>query len=209
PLNDTVVRLPLRPSVGDFYEGGVSKALFGAVRLDANYFVRSMTNFADDNLLLNTGVSFPVAFRHDEIRGTEVKLNVPHWKAMSGFVSYAHTRGVGDLPITGGLLLGEDATTSLTSTDQFPVSQDQRHTVRGRVSYQFAPTAWGAIAASYGSGLPFEFTGDRAQAVAQYGERIVERVDLEAGRVRPSLSLDASVGVILVKAAKHSVRVQA
>lgn len=40
-------------------------------------------------------------------------------------------------------------------------------------------------------------------------ERIVERVELEAGRVRPSLSLDASVGVILVKAAKHSVRVQA
>src|SRR5438067_691712 len=51
----------------------------------------------------------------------------------------------------------------------------------------------GVIAASYGSGLPFEFTGDRAQAVAQYGERIVERVDLEAGRVGPSLSLDASV----------------
>ena len=208
-LNDKVVRLPVRPSVGDFYEAGFSKALFGAIRLDATYFVRAMTNFADDDLLLNTGVSFPIAFRRAEVRGTEVKLDMPHWKAVSGSVSYAHTRGVGDLPITGGLLLGDDATTLLTSTNQFPVSQDQRHTLRGRVSYQFAPTAWAALAASYGSGLPFEFTGDRAQAIAQYGERIVDRVDLETGRVRPSMSLDASFGVVVVKTSKHSVRLQA
>lgn len=208
-LNDDVVRLPVRPSVGNFYEAGLSKALFGTVRLDASYFLRAMTNFADDDLLLNTGVSFPIAFRRAEIRGTEVKLDVPHWKAVSGFVSYAHMLGVGDPPITGGLLLGDDAMTLLTSTHQFPVSQDQRHTVRGRMSYQFTPLAWVALAASYGSGLPFEFTGDRAQAIAQYGERIVDRVDFETGRVRPSLSLDASVGLVVVKTSKHSVRLQA
>jgi outer membrane cobalamin receptor len=208
-LSDNVVRLPLRPSLGNFYEAGFSKALLGAIRLDASYFVRTMTNFADDDLLLNTGVSFPIAFHRADVRGTELKLDMPHWKAVSGFVSYAHMRGVGDLPITGGLLLGDDATTLLTSTNRFPVSQDQRHTVRGRLSYQFAPTAWAALAASYGSGLPFEFTGDRAQAIAQYGERIVDRVDFESGRVRPSLSLDASVGVVVVKTSKHSVRLQA
>ncbi len=208
-LSDTVVRLPLRPSVGDFVEAGFSKALFGAIRLDGSYFVRAMTNFADDDLLLNTGVSFPIAFNRAEVRGTELKLDMPHWKAVSGFVSYARTRGVGDLPITGGLLLGDDATTLLTSTNQFPVSQDQRHTVRGRVSYQFAPTVWAALAASYGSGLPFEFTGDRAQAIAQYGERIVDRVDFETGRVGRSLSLDASAGFAIVKTPKRSVRLQA
>jgi outer membrane cobalamin receptor len=208
-VNDKVVRLPLRPSSGDFYEAGFSKALFGALRLDASYFVRRMTNFADDNLLLNTGVSFPIAFRRADVRGTEVKLDLPHWKALSGSVSYANTRGIGDLPITGGLLLGDDATTLLTSTDQFPVSQDQRHTVRGRMSYQFARPTWIALAGSYGSGLPFEFNGDRAQAIAQYGDRIVDRVDFDTGRVRPSLSLDASVGVVLAKTPTRSLRVQA
>jgi outer membrane receptor for Fe3+-dicitrate len=208
-INDKVVRLPLRPSSGDFYEAGFSKALFGAVRLDASYFVRRMTNFADDNLLLNTGVSFPIAFRRAEVMGTEVKLDLPHWKALSGSLSYAHMRGVGELPITGGLLLGDDATTLLTSTDQFPVSQDQRHTVRGRASYQFGPRTWAALAGSYGSGLPFEFAGDRAGALAQYGEAIVNRVDFETGRVRPSLSWDASVGVVLAKTPTRSLRVQA
>jgi hypothetical protein len=208
-LNENVVRLPVRPSLGNFYEAGVSKALLGTIRLDASYFDRTMSNFADDDLLLNTGVSFPIAFRRAEVRGTEVKLDVPHWKAVSGSVSYAFMRGVGELPITGGLLLGNEATTLLTSTDRFPITQDQRHTVRGRTSYQLTPSAWVALAASYGSGLPVAFTGDRAQAVAQYGQRIVDGVDFGTGRVRPSLSFDASAGLVVVKTPKRSVRVQA
>lgn len=207
-LNDSVIRLPVRPSLGNFYEASVSKALFGTVRLDASYFDRTMSNFADDDLLLNTGVSFPIAFRRADIRGTEIKLDVPHWRALSAFVSYTHMRGLADLPITGGLFLGDEATTLLPSTDRFPVSQDQRHTVRGRVSYQLAPSAWVALAASYGSGLPFEFSGDRAQALAEFGQRIVDRVDFETGRVRPSLSLDASVGLVVVKTRTYSLRLQ-
>ena len=90
-----MVRLPLRASSGDFYEAGFSEALFGVVRLDASYFVRRMMNFADDNFLLNTGVRFPIAFRRADVMGTEVKLDLPHWKALSGSVSYAHMSGVG------------------------------------------------------------------------------------------------------------------
>ena len=168
-----------------------------------------MSNFADDDVLLNTGVSFPIAFRHADVKGTEITLDVPRWRAFAGSVSYAYMRGVGDLPVTGGLFLGDRSTTSLQSTDQFPVSQDQRHTVRGRARYQLRPSAWIAMAAAYGSGLPFEFEGDREEAVAQYGQRIVDRVDFETGRVRPSLSLDASVGIVVLKTPKRSVRLQA
>jgi hypothetical protein len=89
------------------------------------------------------------------------------------------------------------------------VSQDQRHTVRGRASYQLTSSAWLAVAAAYGSGLPFEFDGDREQAVAQYGERIVDRVNFDTGRVRPSFALDLSVGLTLSKSAKRSLQVQA
>jgi hypothetical protein len=168
-----------------------------------------MRNFADDNLLLNTGVSFPIAFRRARISGTEVKLELPHWGALSGFVSYANMLGVGYLPITGGLLLGEEAAASLASTDRFPVTQDQRNTVRSRIACQVSPRAWVALAASYGSGLPVEFAGDREQAIAQYGQRIVDRVDLARGRVLPLASLDASAGIVLVKTSTHAVRLQA
>jgi hypothetical protein len=208
-LSDNVVRLPVRPSLGNFYEAAISKILFGVVRLDASYFDRSMTNFADDDVLLNTGVSFPIAFRRADIRGTEVKLDVARWRALSGFVSYARMRGVGDLPIAGGLFLGDEASRLLAANTRFPVSQDQRHTLRGRVVCQIAPAAWVAFGAAYGSGLPVEFAGDRAQAVEQYSRRIVDRVDFEAGRIRPMLSLDASAGVVVARTSKRSVRLQA
>jgi outer membrane cobalamin receptor len=208
-LSDTVVRLPVPPSRGNFYEGGVSKALFGRARLDASYFERTMLNAADDDLLLNTGVSFPIAFRRADIHGVEIKVDVPHWNAFSGSVSYAYMRGTGELPITGGLFLGAEGASLLESTDSFPVTQDQRHTVRSRLIYQLPASAWVALASAYGSGLPFEFAGDREEAIAQYGERIVDRVNFETGRVDPSLSFDASAGFVVLKNSKRSLRVQA
>src|SRR5262249_54194033 len=162
-------------------------------------YERRMKDFADDDVLLNTGVSFPIAFDRAEIHGTELKLEIRRWGAWSGFASYSFMRGTGFLPITGGLLLGDDAAAALTFTSAFPISQDQRHTIRGRVAYQMSPRTWVAMAASYGSGLPVEFAGDPAQALEQYGPRIIDQVDFEAGRVRPSASLDAAFSVILFK----------
>ncbi|OLC50084.1 MAG: hypothetical protein AUH43_06025 [Acidobacteria bacterium 13_1_40CM_65_14] len=208
-LSDRVVRLPVPPSRGNFYEAGVSKRLFSATRLDVTHFKRAMTNFADDDVLLNTGVSFPIAFARADIEGTEIKLDVTHWRALSGMVGYTHMRGVGQLPIAGGLFIGDEISAALASTGEFPVTQDQRHTLRGRANYQLAPRASIALAVSYGSGLPVEFTGDREDAIAQYGERIVDRVDVERGRVRPSISVDASLSATLLKTAARSLRVQA
>jgi outer membrane receptor for Fe3+-dicitrate len=208
-LGENVVRLPVRPSRGNFYEAGVSKAIFGNARVDVSLFRRDMDDFADDDLLLNTGVSFPTAFQKARVTGTEVKLEIPHWRAVSGFVSYGNMVGVGYLPITGGLFLDDDAASALGSTDRFPSSQDQRNTVRGRITWQISPRASAALSASYGSGLPVEFVGNRDDAVAQYGRRIVDRVDFERGRMLPFASLDASTGVTLMKSDKRTVRIQA
>jgi hypothetical protein len=70
------------------------------------------------------------------------------------------------------------------------------------------PRAWAALGISYGSGLPVEFEGTRAEAVAQYGERIVDRLNFDRGRVSPSFSLDASAGVDLLKNDRRTMRVQ-
>lgn len=209
-VNEEVVRLPVPASRGNFYEAGLSKVLLGRVRVDAAYFSRQMTDVADDDLLLNTGVSFPIAFSHADIRGTELKVDLPPLKRVSGSFSYSYLRGVGDLPITGGLFLGEEAAGLLQSHSRFPVTQDQRHTIRGRVSYAFSPDGWVAIAGAYGSGLPFEdFNGDRAEAVAEFGSRVVDRVNFETGRVLPNASLDVSAGIVVARKDRRSLRLQA
>jgi outer membrane receptor protein involved in Fe transport len=57
--------------------------------------------------------------------------------------------------------------------------------------------------------LPVEFAGDPAQALQQYGPRIISQVDFQAGRVRPSASLDAACSMILLKTERQQLRLQA
>ena len=208
-LHSNVLRLPVRPSLGNFYEAGLTKRVFEKIRLDANYFRRVMNNFADDDVLLNTGVSFPIAFRKAEIHGVEVKVEISRWGPLSGFLSYSNMLGVGFLPVTGGLFLGNSASNLLDSTNRFPISQDQRNTMRSRFRYQVSSRVWAAAGVSYGSGLPVEFDGSYEDAVAQFGKRIVDRVNIDRGRVRSSFSLSASAGVLAWKKEKRNARVQA
>ena len=208
-FDDDVLRLPVPASRGNFYEAGLSKAIGGRMRIDAALFRRRMANVADDELLLNTGVSFPIAFHRGEIDGAEIKLEVRRWKNIYASLGYSHLHGTGELPITGGLLLGDEGDAELGSRARFPLTQDQRHTIRGRASYHFSSAGWIAIAGSYGSGLPFEDFDDTPEnAVEQWGQRVVDRVNFETGRVRPSASLDASAGMAITKSAKRAVRLQ-
>jgi len=209
-LNPLVLRLPVLPSHGNYYEVGLTKDLFGQLRFDANVFDRRVNNFADDDQLLSTAVSFPIAFDKAYIYGAEGKLEVPHWKRFNGYVSYSYMVGAAYLPVTGGLFLGDDATHALgQKVGRFWDSQDQRNTVRTRVRYEFTKRIWGGVGAEYGSGLPFEFAGDEAEALAQYGQAVVDRVNFDKGRVRPSLSINASLGADIWKTEKLNVRIQA
>jgi hypothetical protein len=203
--------LPLRSSRGNFYEAGLSKAMFGRLRLDANYFHRDSTNMADDEVLLNTAVSFPIAFAEGTVHGFETKLDVPRWGLFSGWVSYSLSKGVGRLPIAGGLLLGDDVAERLGSTETFPITQDQRHTFRARVRAQVHPRAWVALAAQYNSGLPVEIDGlaSPAALAEQFGHAVLDRVDFDRGRVRPSSSIDVSFGADLKRTGRRRLRLQA
>lgn len=204
-LSDEAVRLPVRPSRGHFVEAGLSKTLVGAGRLDASVFTRRLQNYGDDDLLLNTGVSFPMAFDRARVNGAEVKLDLRHGR-WSGSFGYAYLRGVGEFPVTGGLLLDDDD--SGEPGEEFAISQDQRHTVRGRLRAGFA-RGWTALSVTYGSGLPFEFTDTREEAIEQYGQRTVSRVDFGTGRVLPSLSVDLAAGVTLLDHGARALRLYA
>jgi outer membrane cobalamin receptor len=207
-LNDNAIFLPVRPSRGNFYEVGFTKGLFNRVRLTGNYFVRDSKNFLDDSLLLNTGVNFPIEFRGANIHGFESKLDLPRWGPFSGFLSYSNLVGKARLPVGGGLFLGNDAVQAINSSGTLPITQDQRNTARARVRTQLRSRAWIAFSASYASGLPIEGI-DTASLGEQYGSRILNRLNIERGRVRPSFSVDASVGVDLWKHESKAVRIQA
>jgi outer membrane cobalamin receptor len=208
-ISTSVLRLPVQPARANYYEGGLTKAFSGKLRLDATVFRRDFRNYSDDDVLLDTGVSFPIAFSQARIFGEEVSLQVPQWRRFSGFLSYANQSGIGQGPITGGLFLGSDAANALTDTSKFAVSQDQRNTLRGRVRFQAPRRTWLAMSAQYGSGLPAD-TGDADPSflLAQYGPAILDQVNLARGRVRPNLSLDAAAGAELFHKEQRSAVIQ-
>ena len=209
-LNPKVLRLPVEPSHGNYFEIGATKSFFNQFRFDATYFRRYVNNFADDDQILNTAVSFPVAFRKAIIYGAEGKLELPHWNRFSGFLGYSYIVGNAWFPVTGGFLLGDDAVNATTQlTGHFPDSQDQRHTVRARIRYQLTSRLWLAAGSEYGSGLPFEFTGSYAQALTAYGQQVLSRIDVADGRIKPTFSFNLSGGADLYKKEKRSLRLQA
>ena len=193
-----VLRLPIRPGRANYYEMGVTESILGKLRIDANVFRRSFHNFSDDDTLLDTSVSFPIAFASARISGEEIQLAVPHWGRFSGFVSYSNQAGIGQGPITGGLFLGDKAANT-PDTSRFAISQDQRNTARARVRMQAMPRLWVASSAEYGSGLPVHLDSpiDINAALGEFGPGILSRVNLATGRVRPNFSLDAAAGAVL------------
>lgn len=211
-ISSLVLRLAVRPARANYYEVGLTKAFAGKLRFDANVFRRDFRNYSDDDTLLNTGVSFPIADASARIQGIEGKVELPAWGRFSGFVSYANQVGVGQGPITGGLFIGAEAIAGVPDNSRFWVSQDQRNTARARLRFQASKRLWLATEGSFGSGLPVELdTGDNDYAflLAQYGPRILNEVDFAHGRVRPSYSLDASAGVDLYSKESKRVSLQA
>lgn len=209
-LSPNVLRLPVEPSHGNYFEIGATKSFFGEFRFDVNYFRRYVNNFADDDQILSTAVSFPTAFNKAVIYGAEGKIEIPRWGRFSGFASYSYIVGNAWFPVTGGLFLGDDASDAASQlTGHFPDSQDQRNSARIRLRYQLLSRVWVAGSAEYGSGLPFEFTGTLADALAQSGPEVVSRINFDRGRIKPSFAVGASVGADLHKSDKLTMRLQA
>jgi hypothetical protein len=209
-FESAVLRLPVQPSHGNYFEVGASKALFNQFRFDANYFRRYVNNYADDDQIINTAISFPIAFRKGIIYGAEGKLELPHWNRLSGFLSYSYIVGNAWLPVTGGLLLGDDVgNATIQPSEHIPDSQDQRNTARLHIRYQLTSRLSVAGSSEYGSGLPFEFDGTYQQAFAEYGQQVVDRININDGRIRPTLSVDVSSAFDLYKKERRVLRLQA
>lgn len=208
-LSPDFLRLPVRPSRGNYYEAGFSQPLWKRARLDANLYRRSIRDLADDDQLLNTGVSYPISFNKALIYGADGKLSLIRTNRFSGYLSYSYMVGAVWFPVTGGLFLGDDAASAaIQTTGHFPNTQDQRNTVATRLQYSATHRLWFAAGAMYGSGLPFDYTGDQDTALAQYGPAVLSHINFDRGRIRPQLSLNSSLGLDLLNNNERTLSLQ-
>ena len=211
-----------------FFELGIRKPLWKTLRLDVSHYWRRFRNYIDDDVFLNTGLSFPITFDSARVSGTELRLEMPQWRNLSSFVSYSNMHGKASSPITGGLFLQGGEAVELRDTFQtFPITQDQRNTVAAQLRYEPHRRVWVTTGLRYGSGLPVELEADdddddNDDADEEDGndgeggggdeqlipEAILRRIDFERGRVRPNMSLDVSGGFRFWQRDSQSVTVQ-
>ena len=195
---------PVLPSHGNYYEGGVTKAFFEKFRLDVNVYRRDTNNYPDDNQLLNTPISLPIAFRKAIIYGAEAKIEVPRWWHFSGWASYSYQLGNNWWPESGGLFFA-----GLPTSGYFADSQDQRNFLRARLRYQVVPRLWMAAGVEFDSGLPFITNYSYAENVALYGQSLVNQLNFNRGRILPHTTENLSIGYDLYQKEKRSLRLQA
>ena len=176
-----------------------------------NYFQRRVNNYADDDMLPTSAVSFPISFDHAIIYGAEAKIEVLKWWRFSGWASYSYMVGNVWFPETGGLQIGVTPS-SVPLTGHLPDSQDQRNTLRARVRYQIDKRLWIAVGADYNSGLPFEPIDNNPESAANagtYGQAVINGLNFNRDRILPHLTENISVGADLYQHERRSLRLQA
>lgn len=192
-ISNRFLRLPVQPSSGNDWELGLTKGFDNRIRLDLNTYLRRARNAADDDLFLNTQISYPIAFSRSSTYGAEGKLQLLSAGPASGFLSYSYMVAREWFPVTGGLFLGQDAQNALSQLNgHFAATQDQRNTLATRWQLAATKRLQFAAGASYGSGLPFDYGGTEQQALSQYGPAVVSRLNFPRGRVLPNLAVTAS-----------------
>jgi hypothetical protein len=202
-LNEVESGLAVPASRANFFEVGFRKPMGSHLRADVSHYWRTFRNSLDDDVFMNTGLSFPITFDTARIQGTEIRLEMPRWRSISSFVSYSNMLGVASSPVTGGLFIeGGEAEELRDVVQRFPITQDQRNTVAAQVHLEPHPRFWFTTGIRYGSGLPVELqdkdNADGSQPPLQpISPAILEKVNFERGRLRPNFSLDLGMGLKL------------
>jgi Carboxypeptidase regulatory-like domain len=211
--------IPVPASRAHFFEVGLRKPFGNVVRLDVSHYWRTFRNSIDDDVFLNTGISFPITFDTARIEGTEVRFELPRWRGLSSFVSYSNMLGRASSPVTGGLFIeGSEAEQLRDVVERFAITQDQRNTVAAQIRLEPHPRVWLSVGARYGSGLPVELEDDQPGdegpgdagdgALQPIPQAVLDKVNFERGRVRPNSSLDFSFGLRVWEREARSLTVQ-
>ncbi|MBI4471607.1 MAG: TonB-dependent receptor [Acidobacteria bacterium] len=200
--------LAVPASRGNFFEAGFRKAFWNVLRIDASHYWRRFRNYLDDDVFLQTGISLPITFDEAEIEGTEIRVELPAWKNLSGYLSYSNMLGRARSPVTGGLFIeGGEAGELRHVVEDFSISQDQRNTLATQLRFEPHERIWFAVGTRYGSGLPVELAEDDDSG-DDSDSALHDQIDFERGRIRPNLALNSSIGLRIWEQDSRSAHIQ-
>ncbi|MBA3515517.1 MAG: TonB-dependent receptor [Pyrinomonadaceae bacterium] len=203
---------PILPDKQNAFEVGVQQQLSRYLLLNLVAYQKRITNFADKDQFLDTGVIFPITIASGRVTGEELRLETSDIRGFRGFLSYANARAYGVAPINGGLFLGEAVESLEEPGLRFANDHDQRNSAQFQISYTHKPTGIYAIfGGRYDSGYPTDVEPGTtlAEFTAQgFDPRLYNEIDFQRGRTRPRTILNFSIGADLLQRERTSLNVQ-
>jgi hypothetical protein len=152
----------IRPGRRNQFNTGFQQAIGRFLLIDADYFWKYTHNAYDFDVLLNTTITFPIAWHNSKLDGVTGRVSTTNLRGFQAYWTFGHTRARYFPPENGGLVsLGHPLATTVFRIDH---AQAFQSTVNLR--YQHKNAEWLAWTWRYDSGLAVTGVVDVADALS-------------------------------------------
>ena len=153
---------PIHPGRRNQFNTGLQQAIGKFLMVDADYFWKYTHNAYDFNALLNTTITFPIAWHNSKLDGVTGRVSTTNLHGFQAYWTFGHTRARYFPPEIGGLVPQQSLTTGV-----FRIDHDQAFQSTANFRYQRPKNAeWIALIWRYDSGLAVSGVPDVAAATA-------------------------------------------
>jgi len=96
--------VPIQPGFRNQFNGGLEQAVGKFLLIDADYFWKYTHNSYDFSTLLNTTITFPIAWHNSKLDGVTGRVSTTNLKGFQAYWTFGHTRARYFPPEDGGLI---------------------------------------------------------------------------------------------------------
>ena len=153
--------VPISPGKRNQYNAGLQQTLGRHLLLDADYFWKYTTNAFDYSILLNTTITFPIAWNKSKLDGVTGRISTTNLRGFQAYWTFGHTRARYFPPETGGLI----SQGAPLGGSVFRIDHDQAFQSTGVFRYQHKNAEWAALTWRYDSGLVVSGVPDSGAAL--------------------------------------------
>jgi hypothetical protein len=124
---------PLKIGRRNQYNVGLQQQIGKYILFDADYFWKYTDNAYDFNVILNTPITFPIAWAQSKLDGLSLRVNLANFKNLSAFYVAGTSRARFFPPETGGLFFLDEIPSGV-----FRIDHEQKYQHSFQAQYQFA-----------------------------------------------------------------------
>lgn len=156
------VGVAINPGFRNQFNTGFQQAVGRYLLIDADYFWKYTHGAYDFNTLLNTTITFPIAWHNSKLDGVTGRVSTTNLRGFQAYWTFGHTRARYYPPEDGGLIFQG----APLAGGVFRIDHDQAFQSTGVFRYQYKKAEWVAFTWRFDSGLVVSGVPDSAAALA-------------------------------------------